>query len=121
MKTLILAIMACGLLLSSSARAEGDAARGEKLYGKKCVMCHALDQNRVGPKSTGVYGRKAGTVADFNAYSSGLKALGLTWDEASLDKWLTEPSAMAPGSKMTFRLEAPQDRADVIAYLKTLK
>lgn len=82
-------------------------------------MCHAPDQNKVGPKLGGVIGRKAGSVADYN-YSPGLKAKDWVWDAAMVDKWLTGPSALVPRTKMTFKLDNPQDRANVIAYLKTL-
>ena len=71
----------------------------------------------MGPRHRGVVGRRAGSVADYN-YSAALKNSGLTWDEATLDRWLTNPSALVPGTKMFFKLDSPQDRADVIAYLK---
>ncbi len=61
-------------------------------------------------------GRQAGTVADY-AYSPALKASGLTWDQANLDRWLTNPQALVPGTKMYFLLKDPQSRADIIAYL----
>lgn len=97
----------------------GDAKRGEEVY-EKCGACHSPDENRVGPMHKGVVGRKAGTVPDFD-YSPELKASGITWTEANLEKWLTDPDTMVPGNKMGFHLEDPQERADVIAYLKTLK
>lgn len=106
-------------LAISPAQAAGDVAAGEKIYTSKCTVCHALDANKIGPLSRGVFGRKAGTAAGYS-YSAGVKALNVTWDEASLDKWLTNPSAMATGTKMAFRLNEAKDRADVIAYLKSL-
>jgi cytochrome c len=93
----------------------GDAVRGKALY-QACSSCHSLDDNDIGPKHRGVVGRRAGTVADY-AYSPALKASGLTWDPASLDRWLTNPQALVPGTKMYFLLADPQSRADVIAYL----
>ena len=74
----------------------------------------------MGPRHRGVVGRRAGSVADYN-YSAALKSSGLTWDEATLDRWLTNPSALVPGTKMFFKLDSPQDRADVIAYLEELR
>jgi len=94
----------------------GDAARGEQIY-QACEDCHSLDKNDVGPRHRGVYGRRAGSLADYD-YSDALKSANIVWNEETLDKWLTNPQAVAPGSKMVFHLESPQDRADVIAYLK---
>ena len=93
----------------------GDAARGKALY-QACSGCHSLDDNDIGPKHRGVVGRQAGTVADY-AYSPALKASGLTWDPANLDRWLINPQALVPGTKMYFMLADPQSRADIIAYL----
>ena len=62
-------------------------------------------------------GRRAGNIADY-AYSPALKQSGLTWDEAMLDRWLTNPSALVPGTKMFFKIDDAQSRADIIAYLK---
>jgi cytochrome c len=93
----------------------GDAVRGKALY-QACSSCHSLDDNDIGPKHRGVVGRQAGTVADY-AYSPALKASGLTWDPANLDRWLTNPQALVPGTKMYFLLANPQSRADIIAYL----
>ena len=96
--------------------AEGDAARGKTLY-QACAACHSIDENDIGPKHRGVFGRHAGTVADY-AYSPALKRSNITWDAAALDRWLTNPSAMVPGTKMFFKIDDPQARADLIAYLK---
>ena len=97
----------------------GDPARGKTLY-QACAACHSIDENDVGPKHRGVVGRHAGSIADYN-YSPALKGSGLSWDEATLDRWLTNPSALVPGTKMFFKLDDPQARADVIAYLKEQK
>ena len=98
------------------ARASGDADRGEKLY-EGCQDCHSLDKNDVGPRHRGVFGRRAGSLPDYK-YSAALKAADFVWDEASLDKWLTNPQAFVPGAKMFYHLANPQDRADVIEFLK---
>ena len=97
----------------------GDAVRGKALY-QACSSCHSLDDNDIGPKHRGVVGRRAGSVADY-AYSPALKASGLTWDPANLDRWLSNPQALVPGTKMYFLLADPQSRADVIAYLTQQK
>lgn len=104
------------LLLTPNARAAPNVAHGEAIY-QSCQDCHSLDSNDVGPKHRGVFGRKAGTVPDYN-YSAALKNSGITWTEDALDKWLTDPQKLVPGSKMFFHLDAAQDRADVIEYLK---
>jgi cytochrome c len=98
---------------------QGNPTHGEELY-QGCTACHSIDENDIGPKHRGVVGRKAGTVPDY-AYSSALKASGIVWDAANLNRWLMNPSAMVPGTKMYFLLPDPQDRADIIAYLAELK
>lgn len=104
---------------AANAAAGGDPIHGKALY-QGCNACHSIDDNDIGPKHRGVVGRRAGSLEDYN-YSPALKASGLTWDAATLDKWLTNPSALVPGTKMFFKLDSPKDRADVIAYLEQLK
>ena len=103
-----------------AAAADGDAVHGEELYNSRCVACHSPDANRVGPRHRGVVGRRAGSVADFN-YSKALKGSDVVWDEQTLDRWLANPEAFIPGQRMNFRVSQPEDRADLIAFLKTLK
>lgn len=98
---------------------DGNPERGKALY-QGCSGCHSIDENDIGPKHRGVLGRKAGTAPGY-AYSAALKTSGIVWNRDSLDRWLTNPSAMVPGTKMFFLLANPQDRADVIAYLAELK
>jgi len=101
----------------------GNAATG-KLVFLQCQACHAVQPGAaalVGPDLYGVYGRKAGTLAGYT-YSAALKASGITWTDANLDRWLTDPSALVPGTKMAFvGIPTPALRADVIAYLASLK
>ena len=97
-----------------------DAAKGEKLF-TKCKACHNVDasKHKVGPHLVGIVGRKAAST-DFPKYSKALKESGITWDEANLDKWLTNPKGMYPGTKMIYPgLKKAEDRANVIEYLKT--
>jgi cytochrome c len=96
----------------------GDSSHGKALY-QGCQACHSVDENDLGPKHRGVIGRPAGSVQDYN-YSAALKNSGLTWDEPTLDRWLTNPSALVPGTKMFFKIDDAQARADIIAYLKEL-
>ena len=115
------AFLAVALLGSAavSPAVAADPAHGEEIYNSRCVACHSPDANRVGPKHRGVVGRTAGTVPDFN-YSKAVKNSGVVWSDETLDKWLTNPQAFIPGQRMNFKVNDPADRADLIAYLKTL-
>lgn len=95
----------------------GDAARGEAVFQKRCTGCHALNGDREGPALAGVLGRKAGSVAGFD-YSPALKKSGITWNEATLEKWLNDPDLLVPDNKMDFHVPRAQERADLIAYFK---
>ncbi len=98
----------------------GDAAKGEKLFAQ-CKACHVAEagKNRVGPSLWAVVGRTAGSITGFN-YSKANKESGVTWSEDVLFTYLEAPAKFMPGTRMAFGgLKNPQDRADVIAYLKT--
>jgi cytochrome c len=106
-------------LAAAPSHADGDSAKGKKVFAK-CMACHAVEagKNKVGPTLHGIMGRKAGTVEGFT-YSDPMKNSGITWNEAELDKYLTNPKKDIPGNKMAFPgLPKPDDRANVIAYLK---
>jgi cytochrome c len=103
-------------LAASQAFAAGDPDRGETVY-QGCQDCHTLDKNDVGPRHRGVFGRKAGSLPDFD-YSDALKGADFVWNEETLDKWLTDPQAFRPGARMFYHLSEPKDRADVIAFLR---
>jgi cytochrome c len=96
---------------------EGDPVRGKALFEKRCIGCHALTQNHEGPQLQGVYGRISGTVANFT-YSAALKKAQIVWDDKSLGKWLTDPDAFISGNDMDFLVSKPQERRDLISYLK---
>lgn len=110
--------------VSAAVWADGTALKGDPQHGKVlyagCMGCHSLDDNDVGPLHRGVVGRKAGSVPDY-AYSAALKASGIVWDPASLDRWLTNPQKLVPGAKMFYSVADAQNRADIIAYLATQK
>jgi cytochrome c len=95
----------------------GDAARGKAVFEKRCTGCHAREADREGPRLAGVFGRKAGSVAGFT-YSTGLKDLGLTWNDTTLEKWLSDPDVMVPDNNMSFSVPKAGERRDLIAYLK---
>ncbi len=107
---------AAAILLPPDAGATPNAAHGEEVY-QSCQDCHSLDTNDIGPMHRGVFGRKAGSVADYS-YSPELRNSGITWNEDTLQRWLTDPQKLVPGAKMFFHLDSAQDRADVIEYLK---
>lgn len=107
------------LLLPMAAHAGGDPAHGQVLYRSQCMSCHSVDYNGVGPAHKGVFGRRAGSLANYN-YSPALKAAGLVWSETTLEQWLRDPEQLVPGQKMGVMVQSAQDRADLIAYLKTL-
>ena len=111
--TITMGPMICG---GHAAWAAGDAARGEILY-QGCQDCHSIEKNDVGPMHKGVVGRTSGTVSDYD-YSPALRNAKIVWTEQNLDKWLTDPQQFIRGTKMFYDVEKPQDRADLIAFLK---
>ena len=119
--TRIVLVLTCALTWGTvqAAPTGGDAERGKTLY-QACLSCHSIDDNDIGPKHRQVVGRRAGSVKDYH-YSEALKRSGITWDAATLDRWLSNPSELVPGTKMFFKIDDAQSRADVIAYLASLK
>jgi cytochrome c len=112
------------LIPMASASAEGDAAKGEKVF-RKCKACHAVGEgakNKVGPHLNDIIGRAAGTAEGFK-YSKAMKAAGeggIVWDDESLAAYLEKPRDYIKGNRMSFAgLRKEADRANVIAYLKT--
>lgn len=115
----LLTTLSFALLAPAAAGADGDAARGKSVFNR-CAACHtATDQNKIGPGLAGVLGRAAGTVPGAR-YSKTLPASGIVWDETKLDEFLAAPTKAVPGTSMPLGVPNAQDRADVIAYLKTL-
>ncbi|MEJ8473590.1 cytochrome c family protein [Roseibium algae] len=123
MKRFLMIAGATLLAFSVQANAEGDAAKGEKVF-KKCKACHAVGadaKNKVGPELNGIIGRPAGSVEGFK-YSKALMekaAEGFVWDEAELMAFLTKPKKYLPKTKMAFAgLRKEADRENIVAYLK---
>jgi cytochrome c len=124
---LALAGCAAGTAAQSDAAPQGDnaglvgsAARGKMLYEARCTACHSVDENRVGPMHRGVVGRMAGSVPGYD-YSPALAQAHFIWTREKLMQWLKDPSALVPGTKMNYSVPEAQDRADLVAYLATLK
>ena len=110
------------MVAAQPAVAAGDANRGAKLFGQ-CMTCHSVqaDEHQTGPSLAHVWNRKAGTVEDFKRYSEAMKRSGISWNEATLDKWLAHPAQAIPGTTMTFPgIKDRQARQDLIAYLKAV-
>ena len=111
-------LLVAGSSLSVAVRGQG-REDGKALFEKRCGGCHALDRDKEGPRLGGVYGRPAGSLDSFQ-YSDALKKSKLKWAEDTLDKWLTDPEKLVPNNDMTFHVEKPDERREIIAYLKSL-
>ena len=111
---------AAPLLASATLATEGNAAKGERLFGT-CAACHSLEPNRsmTGPSLSGLWNRKAGSLASFPRYSPALKSSNITWDDNTLDRWIADPQHLVPGNTMTFPgIKEAGQRADLLAFLK---
>ncbi|MFZ6654210.1 c-type cytochrome [Undibacterium sp. TJN19] len=108
------------LAMTAEAHAAGDASAGQLLYQARCAACHSVQYNGVGPAHLGVFGRKAGSVEAY-VYSAALSKADLVWNEKLLDAWLRDPEKLVPGQKMGVSVASARERADLIAYLKTMK
>lgn len=97
--------------------APGNPLRGKDLFERRCTGCHSLTENREGPRLQGVYGRTSGEMAGF-AYSAALKKAHIVWNEESLQQWLADPDTLVPDNNMGFQVPKPQERRDIIAFLK---
>jgi cytochrome c len=122
-RLMLFALMVTFTTGARAADAEGDAIAGKAIFQRICQNCHATEigVNKVGPSLWNVFGRQAGIVPDFQ-YSEAMKANKSVWTVSSLDAYLADPRGDIHGVKMFFRgLPEAKDRADVIAYLQTLK
>jgi len=109
-------------LLAAAPSAHAQNA-GEAIFKRYCQVCHTVEagKNKIGPSLAGIVGRKAGSAPGYS-YSDANKNSGVTWDEANLDTYLTDPRKFIPGTKMLFvGLKNPDDRKALIAYLKEQK
>jgi cytochrome c len=126
-RALIPVAVAATAWASSGARGhdgvQGDARRGEGVFASKCAVCHSTTAgwHKEGPSLAGVFGRRAGTAPDFGGYRA-LRGMDVVWSDQSLDAWLADPKGFSGrDSAMAIKLADGQARADVIAYLRSLR
>lgn len=126
MKKQTFALLLCqtSILLAAPGWAAGDAKKGADVFAEECGDCHSTvaGKNKKGPSLNGVFGRKAGSVADFSGYSEAMKQSGITWAADKVDTYITQPKKVVAGGKMKYDgLGDAAARADVIAYLMSVK
>jgi cytochrome c len=123
MKVLAFCGVIAAMALSLPATA-ADAAKGKTLF-EACAKCHSItaesDSTLVGPTLKGIVGRKSASVDDFR-YSTAMRNANLTWDEATIKEYISDPQAKVKGNRMALKSTfEPAEIDDIIAYLKTLK
>lgn len=114
--------IAAALLASGGSALAQDAQAGKRVFNR-CGACHSIEagKNKTGPTLFAIFGRKAGGVSGFS-YSPAMTASGIFWDAEKLDAFVKDSKGMIPGNRMPFPpLPDAKDRADLVAYLKTLK
>jgi len=112
------------LLLVSQVWAGGDARKGADVFAEECGDCHSTvaGKTKKAPSLNGVFGRKAGSVADFSGYSDPMKQSGILWSAEKVDAYITAPKKVVPAGKMKYDgLADAVARADLIAYLMSVK
>ena len=118
------AAIASAMIYSGSASAQS-AAAGQEVFQARCTGCHTSSDggaNKTGPNLFGIAGSDAGSRNVGFRYSGALSGSDVTWDDASLNSWLANPRAFIPGNRMSFGgLSSSSDRADLVAFLKTLE
>lgn len=123
---LTLAAVLAALAAPAAFAGKADVKEGEKLFtAKACAACHAVSKateaGKIGPSLVGVVGRTAGTTKALMPTSPALAKSGITWNTKALDEFLTNPTTKVPGTAMAISIPDADERADVIAYLATLK
>lgn len=124
MKPIRLVQAASGLILTGMLSlalhgGEPDVRTGKELFDRRCSGCHAPDFDKGGPRLRGILNRKAAAVKGF-PYSDALRASDISWDEKRLNQWLENPDSLVKGNDMEFGVSNPDERAAIIAYLKSL-
>ena len=119
-------LLAVTALLAAPTAFAADAEAGKAVFAKyACGTCHSISTEpggpAVGPTLAGVVGRKAASVKEFPMYTAALKNHSVIWDEKTLGEFLVNPMAKVPGTSMVMLVTDATERANVIAYLATLK
>lgn len=115
-------LLAFGIAAPAVAQAPANSDRGRVLFQQSCALCHAAGPGMPGgqgPTLVGVVGRKAAAVPDAT-YTKALKDSGITWDAATLDKYIENPTAAVPGTNMVVQVAKADERRDLVAFLATL-
>jgi cytochrome c len=115
------AIVAPAMCIAAS---KPDIENGKTTFDNMCGVCHSVQKTggpTQGPNLLGVVGRKAAREPDFTMYSPALKDSKITWSKKALDKFLLNPMEKVPGTVMPMQIPDNKTRADVVAYLATLK
>jgi len=105
-------------VMAMTPRVLAQTSGGADLFEDRCVGCHFASGGGQGPPLTGVVGRKAGSVAGF-AYTPAMKASGLVWTAANLDRFLADPAKLVPGTSMPIQVPDAAQRAAILNYLAT--
>ncbi|MEI9966055.1 MAG: c-type cytochrome [Caulobacteraceae bacterium] len=106
---------------ATAAFAQGNPVNGKAAFEAQCSGCHSVSgPSFAGPSLEGVYGRQAGTAAGFQ-YSDAMKKSGVTWTNDSLNVFLADPNKLVPGTIMPVNVPDPQQRDDIVEYLRSLK
>jgi cytochrome c len=118
-------VLLAGMILAAATTASAaDVQHGRAMFREQCGLCHTGGpgdgDGGQGPNLKGVVGRKAGSLAGF-PYTPALKASGLVWTPENLDRFLTDPSRLVPGTAMPVSISDPKARQDVVGYLETLR
>src|SRR5262249_44595127 len=117
-----LVVCAVVVLTATQALADGDATAGKTVFQTQCAACHSIEPGKqgIGPSLAGVVGRESGTLPGAR-FTPAMMNAHLTWDAKTLDEFLAAPTQKVPGTAMPVSVPNPTARADVIAYLGTLR
>ena len=120
MKAFVILVASVVIASVAGAQVPAQMQKGQKIFRESCGGCHSVACNRLGPKLEGLFGRKAGSIADFKGFSAELQASGIVWTDETLDIFLRDPVKMVPGTAMSYigRIEKANERKDLIAYLR---
>ena len=112
----------CAAFLASNvcnAQTKSTVERGYTVFRANCGACHSITCNRQGPKLEGLFGRRAGSIPDFQQYTPGMKASGIVWTDGTLEAFLSDPDKLVPGTTMAaFGVKNANDRKELITYMR---